>query len=109
MDPGARADGSRSKSRELAAMALLAEGSDEAEIPQLATPLTSNGSAEPQIPGEVPGLGSLQSVASIEPSGSDIFSWYVKYCTMLYAKESKKGFFGGCLTVDMIEERPRLT
>lgn len=90
-------------------MALLAEGSDEAEIPQLATPLTSNGSAEPQIPGEVPGLGSLQSVASIEPSGSDIFSWYVKYCTMLYAKESKKGFFGGCLTVDMIEERPRLT
>lgn len=90
MDPGARADGSRSKSRELAALALLAEGSDEAEIPQLATPLTSNGSAEPQIPGEVPGLGSLQSVASIEPSGSDIFSWYVKYCTMLYAK-SKGG------------------
>lgn len=82
LDHGSRAEGSRSKSRELAAIAVLAEGSDEAENPQLATPLTSNGSAEPQIPGEVPGLNgleSLQSVASIEPSGSDILSWYVKY------------------------------
>lgn len=78
MDPGARAEGSRSRSRELAAIALLAEGSDEAENSQLATPLTSNGSAEPQVPGEIPGLGSLQSVASIEPSGSDTLSWYVK-------------------------------
>lgn len=80
LDHGARAEGSRSKSRELAAIAVLAEGSDEAENPQLATPLTSNGSAEPQIPGEAPGLNgpeSLQSVASIEPSGSDILSWLV--------------------------------
>lgn len=92
LDHGSRTEGSRSKSRELA-IAALAEGSDEAENPQLATPLTSNGSAEPQMPGEVPALGSLQSVASIEPSGSDVLSWYVKYHIMICAKEARKGGF----------------
>jgi hypothetical protein len=71
---------------------MLAEGSDDAEGAQLDTPMTSNGSAEPQIPGEAPGprgLGSLQSVAStIEPSGSDILSWYVY--ERLYEAQTKE-------------------
>lgn len=81
LDRGSRTastEGSRSKSRELA-IAML-EASDEADA-QDDTPMTSIGSAEPLKLGEISGskkpLGSAQSVASIEPSGSDILSWYV--------------------------------
>lgn len=80
LDRGSRTastEGSRSKSRELA-IAML-EASDEADA-QDDTPMTSIGSAEPLKLGDITGskaLGSAQSVASIEPSGSDILSWYV--------------------------------
>lgn len=77
LDRGSRTasiEGSRSKSRELAAIAVL-DGSDDADG-QLNTPSTSHGSAEPQKPGETP-FGSAPSVASIEPSNSDLLSWYV--------------------------------
>ncbi|UKZ79434.1 hypothetical protein TrVFT333_007189 [Trichoderma virens FT-333] len=80
LDQGSRTastEGSRSKSRELA-IALL-EGSDEIDA-QHDTSMTSNGSSEPLKLGEMPGpkgLGSAHSVASIEPSGSDILSWLI--------------------------------
>ncbi|KAK0760919.1 hypothetical protein N5P37_005860 [Trichoderma harzianum] len=81
LDRGSRTastEGSRSKSRELA-IAML-EASDEVDA-QDDTPMTSIGSAEPLKLGEISGskkpLGSAQSVASIEPSGSDILSWLV--------------------------------
>ncbi|KAH0526309.1 hypothetical protein TsFJ059_009653 [Trichoderma semiorbis] len=81
LDRGSRTastEGSRSKSRELA-IAML-EASDEADA-QDDTPMTSIGSAEPLKLGDISGskkpLGSAQSVASIEPSGSDILSWLV--------------------------------
>ncbi|KAL7806023.1 fungal-specific transcription factor domain-containing protein [Trichoderma gracile] len=86
----ASTDGSRSKSRELA-MAGLEAGDDDDDVDdlvqqrhqqqqqqqQLDTPLTSIGS---QTTDETPGskaFGSTRSVASIEPSGSDILSWLV--------------------------------
>ncbi|KAK4085536.1 transcriptional regulator family: Fungal Specific TF [Trichoderma aggressivum f. europaeum] len=78
LDRGSRTastEGSRSKSRELA-IAML-EASDEADA-QDDTPMTSIGSAEPLKLGDITGskaLGSARSVASIEPSGSDILSW----------------------------------
>ncbi|KAF3076141.1 hypothetical protein CFAM422_001094 [Trichoderma lentiforme] len=82
LDRGSRTastEGSRSKSRELA-IAML-EASDEADAQDDDTPMTSIGSAEPLKLGEISGskkpLGSAQSVASIEPSGSDILSWLV--------------------------------
>lgn len=81
LDRGSRTastEGSRSKSRELA-IAMLEADDDDADA-LLDTPMTSSGSAEPLKLGDTPGpraLGSSQSVASIEPSGSDILSWYV--------------------------------
>lgn len=84
LDRGSRTastDGSRSKSRELA-MAGVEDGDDDVDEhqrqqQQLDTPLTSIGSlSTDETPGSK-GFGSTRSVASIEPSGSDILSWYV--------------------------------